>query len=156
MTNNKIRILTAAKHSGKTTKLVEWSTHRNDVFGILTPVVNGDRVFMNAHTKEQFPMEANENETNVLEVGKYRFSKPSFDRASAILLDALQQENGFIIVDEIGPLELRGLGFSRTVNTLLNDAKTKMEIVLVVREALVKDVVSYFNLKRFIIGPMAF
>ncbi len=156
MTNKQIHIVSAPKHSGKTTKLLQWSAQRNDVFGILTPIENGNRIFMNAHTKEPFCMEAIADETDVIEVGKYRFSKASFDKASAILLAALKQEKGYIIVDEIGPLELRGLGFSATVKALLEDKKNRLQIVLVVREELLQKVVDYFNLERFDIAPMTF
>jgi nucleoside-triphosphatase THEP1 len=156
MTNKQIYIVSAPKHSGKTTKLTRWSANRNDVFGILTPMENGNRIFMDAHTKEPFHMEATADETDILEVGKYRFSKASFDKASGILLAALKQVKGYIIVDEIGPLELRGFGFSATVKAMLEDKKNKMQIVLVVREELLEKVVDYFNLKRFDIVPMTF
>jgi nucleoside-triphosphatase THEP1 len=156
MTNKQIHIVAAAKHSGKTTKLLQWCANRNDVFGILTPIVYGSRIFMDAHTKEPFHMEAKADETDILEVGKYRFSKASFDKASAILLAALQQPNGFIIVDEIGPLELRELGFSTTVKSMLEDKKNRLQLVLVVREELLQKVVAHFNLARFKIMPMVF
>lgn len=156
MTNKQIHILSAQKHSGKTTKLMRWSANRNDVFGILTPIENGNRIFIDAHTKEPFHMEATATETDVLEVGKYRFSKASFDKASAILLAALKQVKGYIIVDEIGPLELRSLGFAETITSMLEDKKNRMQIVLVVREELLEKVVDYFNLERFDIVPMTF
>ncbi len=156
MTNKQIHIVAAPKHSGKTTKLMQWSDNRNDVFGILTPIENGNRIFMDAHTKDAFHMEAKDSETDILEVGKYRFSKASFDRASYILLAALKQADGYIIVDEIGPLELRGLGFATTVIAMLADEKNILQIVLVVREELLEKIVAYFNLEKFDIVPIAF
>ena len=156
MTANKIHILSAPKHSGKTTQLARWAGARHDVFGILTPIVNGKRVFMDAHTKEQFHMEATEDEIDILEIGKYRFSKKSFDKAIGILLEALNEKTGFIIVDEIGPLELRGFGFSEVLQTLLDKANSPMQIVLVMREALLEDVADHFQLNRFTVTPMNF
>ncbi len=156
MTNKQIHILVAAKHSGKTTRLLQWSANRNNVFGILTPIVDGKRIFMNAHTKEPFQMEAATTETEILEVGKYRFSKAAFDKASEILLTALGLPDGYIIIDEIGPLELRGLGFAATIKTILANEKKNLQIVLVVREELLEKVVAYFNLERFKIVPMTF
>lgn len=156
MTNKQIHILSAPKHSGKTTKLTRWSANRNDVFGILTPIENGNRIFIDAHTKEPFHIEATADETDVLEVGKYRFSKASFDKASGILLAALRQVKGYIIVDEIGPLELQGLGFAATITAMLTDEKNKLQIVIVVREELLEKVMAYFNLERFDIVPMTF
>ena len=63
-----IYILTAPIQTGKTTSLVNWSATRKNVHGILTPVVEGKRIFMNAATNEQFPMEATEGEINTLSV----------------------------------------------------------------------------------------
>ncbi|MES2772545.1 MAG: nucleoside-triphosphatase [Bacteroidota bacterium] len=154
MNPKQILIVSAAKHSGKTTRLIHWCQDRNDVFGILTPVVDGRRVFVDAHTKETFRMEATETETSILEVGKYRFSKASFARASSIMLDALQQENGFLIIDEIGPLELRGSGFSETITRILEDERNGVEIIIVVREELLEQVIRRFGLDRFTVRQM--
>jgi len=124
-----IFILTAPIGSGKTTSLIQWSD-QNNVHGILTPVVGDKRVFMNASTKEQFSMEASGNE-EVLRVGKFVFSKAGFEKAILIIRDAIQQE-GWLIIDEIGPLELRGEGFHDILEEVL--AKRKERIILVVRE----------------------
>ena len=48
-------ILTAPIQSGKTTSLTEWIKNKTNVAGILTPVINGKRVFQNIKTGEQFP-----------------------------------------------------------------------------------------------------
>ena len=60
-----IFIVTGPINSGKTTRLMEWCKNRNDVYGILTPKINGKRVFMDVATGDQFEMEAQENEENV-------------------------------------------------------------------------------------------
>jgi len=104
-----ICILTAPIQSGKTTSLINWSAVRNDLYGILTPVVGGKRVFMNAQTKEQFPMEAT-GEEETLAVGRFEFSKTGFDKAIQIIRDAMTKE-GWLLIDEIGPLEIKGEGF---------------------------------------------
>jgi len=155
MTDRKIHLFTAPKHSGKTTKLMQWSAHQSDVFGILTPVIEGKRAFMDAHTRQPFRMEATANEVDILVAGKYRFSKNGFETAASILLTAANQTKGFIIVDEIGPLELRGLGFCEAVKTLLNNKTSTVEIVLVIREELVTDAIQYFQLNRFSLTTMA-
>src|SRR5258705_6774485 len=51
-------ILTGPIQTGKTTSLVKWSEKRNDVYGILTPIVNGKRNFMNVQARHLFDMEA--------------------------------------------------------------------------------------------------
>ncbi len=137
----KIYILTAPVQTGKTTALINWSATRNDVYGILTPVVNGKRFFMNAHTREQFPMEAAESETDILTVGRFIFSKPGFDKAIQIILDAINKK-GWLVIDEIGPMELRGEGFRDILKEVL--AIRKGKIVLVVRDGLMDKVKEQF------------
>ena len=143
-----IFVLTAPVQSGKTTSLINWSANREDVYGILTPVVNGKRVFMNAHTIEQFPMEANEGGEEILTVGKFVFSQTNFNKAIQIIDNAIYK-SGWLIVDEIGPLELRGEGFTEVVKEVVG--RRKENTLLVVREGLAQQVKAYFNLQQAII-----
>jgi len=136
-----IYILTGPIQSGKTTSLISWSANRNDVFGILTPIVNGNRVFMNAHNKEQFIMEAAEHEKEVLTVGKYTFSKANFDTAIQVIRAAIQK-NGWLIIDEVGPLELKNEGFNSILKEVLTDRTEKT--LVVVREGLTSEVENHF------------
>lgn len=137
-------ILTAPIQSGKTTSLVNWSATRNDVRGILTPVVEGKRVFMNALTREQFPMETTGQE-ETLTIGRFAFSKAAFDKAIQIIRDAINKE-GWLVIDEIGPLELRGQGFCDILKEALLVRQEK--ILLVVREGLGQKVKGYFNMNE--------
>lgn len=140
-----IYVLTAPIQSGKTTALINWSANRNDVFGILTPIVNGKRVFMNAHTKEQFPMEATEDETDILVVGRYTFSKANFEKAIQVIHDAIQKD-GWLIIDEVGPLELMGEGFYKIISEVLTLSNKK--IAFVVREKLIDQVTNKFLINK--------
>jgi len=110
-----IYILTGAIQTGKTSALIKWSANRNDVFGILTPVINGKRFFMNARTKKQFQMEANDNEKETISIGQFNFSKVSFEKAIKIARDEINKK-GWLVIDEIGPLELRKEGFYNVIN----------------------------------------
>ena len=135
-------ILTAPIQSGKTVSLISWSANRNDVNGIFTPVVGGKRVFMNAQTKEQFPMEAT-GEEETLVVGRFVFSKAGFDKAIQIIRNAIHKE-GWLIIDEIGPLELKGEGFCDVLKEVL--ALRREKILLVVREGLAEQVKDHFSM----------
>jgi nucleoside-triphosphatase THEP1 len=148
--DRQVFILTGQIQTGKTTSLVNWSAKRNDVFGILTPVVHGKRVFMNVNTQEQFPMEANENETGVLYIGKFAFSKTSFDNAQQIIREATDKR-GWLVIDEIGPLELKGEGFYNVLKEILQYNPTEQKILLVVRETMIEKVKELFELTDAII-----
>lgn len=137
-----IYIFTAPIGSGKTTALQLWAKKSNEVHGILTPDVNGKRVFMNAHTKEQFPMEASADEKKI-SVGRFAFSKTNFEKANQIIRNAINKD-GWLVIDEIGPLELRGEGFHDVLKEVL--AERNNNILLVVREGLAEKVKEFFTI----------
>lgn len=139
---SQVVILTGPIRSGKTTSLIKWSQQRN-AEGILTPVIDGKRVFMVAGTGEPFAMEAADNEKETVSVGKFEFSQPAFDRAVNILRQSVAKP-GWLVIDEIGPLELRGEGFAKVMKEVLS--KQNGNILLVVRDGLVENVQQYFKL----------
>jgi nucleoside-triphosphatase len=139
--NKNIIILACEKHSGKTTTLLQWVKDKENIAGILSPDINGVRQFYDIEQGSYFTMLATANE-ETLQIGKYVFSKASFDRANKILLAI---KNKFIIIDEIGPLELTGSGFTNTLKIILQN-KNYSNLLLVIRNELVKDLIEYFNI----------
>lgn len=137
-----IYILSAPIRSGKTTSLVHWTAEKDDAFGILTPVENGKRFFMNVKTREQFPMEASGNE-ETLSVGRFVFSKDGFEKAIQIIRDAMHKQ-GWLVIDEIGPLELRGEGFCEVLKEILAERNEK--ILLVAREGMAENLKKQFGI----------
>jgi len=142
MPENRIYILTGPIQTGKTNSVVNWSGKRDDVFGILTPVAGGKRVFMNVHSREQFRMEATQGETGTLAVGRFVFSRTNFNKAIQIIREGMHT-GGWLVIDEIGPLELRDEGFSDVLKEVL--ALRDEKILLVVREGLVEKVKEAFK-----------
>lgn len=143
-----VYIVTGEKQSGKTTRLLNAIQNRDDVYGMLTPDVDGKRFFMNVRTKELWPMEAAEAEANVLTIGKYRFSKAAFQKAISVLEAEANQQNGWLIVDELGPLELKKSGFYNTVRDLLN-TNTPLKIILVIRQSLLGEMTELFGISNY-------
>lgn len=148
MPDTGIYLLTGAVGSGKTTALLHWTTNRNDVAGILSLQVEGKRMFFDLQHKERFPMEAADMESGVVSVGRYRFSKNNFEKATQILRNALLTDC-WLIIDEIGPLELRGEGFHDVLKETLQQRKNKL--LLVVREGLSETVMDYFGIEAGIL-----
>ena len=61
-------------------------------------------------------MQANDEETDVIIVGRYRFLETAFKKGNEILQDALTNPKlGYIIIDEVGKLELQSRGFHKSV-----------------------------------------
>lgn len=144
--SDNIYIYSAPIHSGKTTALVNWISNKKDVGGILSPVVDGQRVFMNVADKETFSMLAVPDESKTIEVGRYRFSFSAFEKASETIIDAAKNYS-ILIIDEIGPLELRGEGFASTLKSVLAHNYNSI-VILTVRDFLVNDVKDYFNIQH--------
>lgn len=142
---NPIYILTGGTGTGKTTSLLSWASNRKDVYGILSPVIDGKRFFMNVQTGERWPMETGENEGETLQVGRYVFSKSAFEKAISVLKIAMN-EPGWLIIDELGPLEIREEGFYYIIKELLD--KNNSQIILVVRDSIVNEIIQKFSIKN--------
>jgi nucleoside-triphosphatase THEP1 len=144
----KIYVLKGAIGSGKTTYLLNYCKGKKAIGGILSPVIDGKRYFLNIENKETKLMEAAEDETEILNIGKYKFSSDAFEWANKILMDCVNENYETIIIDEIGPLELQGKGFAAALKFILSHTKIKSDLLLIVRENLVSDVLNYFEIKK--------
>ncbi|MET0394366.1 MAG: nucleoside-triphosphatase [Chitinophagaceae bacterium] len=141
----RVFILTRPVRTGKTSSLLSWSEKHYNVYGILTPVTDGRRFFMDAHTRRQFAMEADGTDTDVIRVGRYTLSRPAFEQARQVIREAIAMP-GWLVIDEVGPLELRGEGFAGVVQEALERQPQEQTILLVVREGLVEQVREAFGL----------
>jgi nucleoside-triphosphatase THEP1 len=145
MADKKIILLTGEIQTGKTTTLANWVKTRNDVAGILTPVINGRRRFYEISNNVDYAMEAENGEAGILQVGRFLFSEAGFKRAVDYLLSKLPQPQWqYLIVDEIGPLEIRlQKGFWPLLNMLFTNNYVATP-VLVVRKSLYTEVSELF------------
>ena len=146
--SNKVIILTGAIQTGKTTLLQQFCLQNNSTAGILTPVVNGRRLFYDIAGNNFFEMDAAADEDK-LAIGKYLFSAKAFIKANAILLNASKNiELEYLVIDEIGPLEVnqqKGLyqSFKEILSSTFN-----YTLIIVVRQSLVDEVITAFNLEK--------
>lgn len=147
---NNIIIITGSINSGKTTFLQKQIQLRNDVKGILTPKINGQRFFKNIETSEFFEMEDEVKKEDSICIGKYFFNNLSFNKAIEIIHNSI--ESNFIIIDEIGHLELKEEGFYFALNFLLNNLNKSKKIILVIRENLLDIVIEKFKIKNKILN----
>lgn len=162
----RVRILSGPRGAGKTTALATapWIA---GAWGFLSPVVEGRRVLrlLPAGTLVPFevdpglstdlgPGRARGDEGQVdrtvgtgsreVRVGRFRFHRDAFHIASQHTLLAPDFPDTRIVVDEVGPLELRGEGFAELLPRLL--MRREGELWLVVRTGLVEAVRGRFGL----------
>lgn len=153
MSVDNIYIYTQPVQSGKTTTLQQWLRKNNmRTAGILTPDNDGKRMLYDISRNEFHDLEMDDKypaEESLL-VGKYKFGKKGFETARKILLDGLKDHPEWLIVDEVGTLELddnTGLepALTEVVNAYKSDS-VKGSLILVVRDYLRDEVISRFGL----------
>src|SRR5688500_952260 len=118
----KIYLVTGPVHSGKTTRLAEWCAARTDVGGVLQPEVDSQGYFENIQTKRRIPLDAQptDKEKKVYTIGRFRFLISAFAWANDCLVEAPENPAmKWLIIDEIGPLELQGLGLHAALERIL-------------------------------------
>jgi nucleoside-triphosphatase THEP1 len=137
-------------HSGKTTRLEAWIDKIQSVDGILTPIINNKRYIKYISTDELHLLES---EPGVLEnfqqIGKYKFRTEIFQQAHDYILGLIDQLPKWIVIDEIGFLELGGQGFEPAVTNLIHKLKTRPDVnlIIVIRDYLREKVLDFYQLE---------
>ena len=145
-----IYILTGAIRSGKTTALLSWSKNRKDVDGLLCPDdANGKRYFLKLKNKTIFKLEAEAETEAIVAIGSFKFLKSAFNEANDYLnLEASKTEPKYLIIDEIGKLELKNEGVHVSTEALISQFKSigNTHLILVVRDYLLDAVLEHYDI----------
>jgi len=151
MTDLKIHILTGPVHSGKTSRLLNWADSLQSVDGIAAPLINSSRYLQRISTnrKKLLQIPVNSAVLDTEKVGTYHFLKDVFAWGRKILLDCAAKNLDWLVVDEVGPLELNGSGLEPAVSEILNCADCSANnILLVVRDSLLSPVIEQYGFKK--------
>jgi nucleoside-triphosphatase THEP1 len=146
----KVKILTGQVHSGKTTKLMQWAASKKNIDGILQPVIDEKRFIYHIGSRTLKILETAENisENELIIIGKYKFRKSVFDWSQNILVDCLDRNLDWIIIDEIGPLELEGKGLEPVISKIFNQInKLSENLLCVVRDSILEKFVEHYRLE---------
>ena len=145
-------IVSGTVHSGKTTRLIKWLKDKNNVQGIISPIIDSKRFVVNIQSDEKRKLEidSGSSQKNVIKVGKYIFDKSVFEWACEIILGSIKSNPDWLIIDEVGPLELQDEGLAKAVNKVFSekDYLLKTNVVFVVREQLLNDFLHHSNLSE--------
>ena len=147
----KLQILTGPVHSDKTTKLMQWAATQKNIDGIFQPVIDGKRFIYNIGSRTLKILEATETlpSEELIIIGKYKFRKNVFDWAQNILLDCLDKKLNWLIIDEIGPLELGGKGLEPAISKIFEQIdKFNGNILCVVRDTILEKFVEHYKLEE--------
>ncbi len=145
-----IHILAGPLHAGKTTLLQNscraWRAAGFRFDGFLSPSIrSGDRIdgydLFDLRAETQVPYLRREGEPDWERAGSFFFRPEALAQAQAIIRRVPDDEA--LIVDEFGPLELRGGGLRPALNDVLGRPGHK--VLLVVREDILEDFMRQFG-----------
>jgi nucleoside-triphosphatase THEP1 len=132
------------KHAGKTTAAARLAERARDddfsVAGLLAPsrYRDGELIgfdVVDIHTGRHAPLaECDAHAKGAAQVGAFTFTTEGLRLGSAALSSAAALSADLVIVDEFGPLEMRGDGWRETVDRLISRARGV--ILLIVRQEL--------------------
>ena len=147
--------ITGKKGSGKTTFITEViSNLQKEGFkagGILAPGYWDNNIrsrfdIVDISANERKLLCGMEIENGAEEIGRFKF----VGEGLALGSEALSYENVFdkdlVVIDEVGPLELKGKGWAESINELIS--KCNKILILVVRDDAVEEVKNYFKLEQ--------
>lgn len=148
-----IYILSGEIRTGKTSALLDWASQRNDVDGLLCPDgPDGKRYFLEVMSKIEFPLEVEtENDRDTISVGPFLFLKSAFHRANKYLKKTVDANYKFIVLDELGKLELKNTGLHEAAEVLIPKLENHKErhLILVVRDTLLEAIVKHYKISNY-------
>ena len=150
--SHNIFILSAPIQSGKTTALMEfWERGVTSCDGFITPEIDESRKLILLDTDEEHPFELEDgDEKNSISIGRFKFSKSTFEIVKDKLRKLDKTAANLIIIDELGKLEMEGKGFEPELGAFLQnfkqDSKNKL-LILVIRNTLLADAIEKYELE---------
>lgn len=92
------------------------------VSGIAMPDVKGIRHFYDFATQNTYRVEADEQHGNdeIIQVGRFMFLAEAFQKANQALKAASDETQGWVVIDEVGKLELQNSGLHEGLEKILS------------------------------------
>ena len=145
---NSIYLLCGPVQSGKTTNLKFWCEQRKGARGILSPVADGRRYLYDISERRSLLLEQERADEQSVCVGPYIFDGEVFAWGRESLINSSRLNPQWLIVDEIGPLELKGSGLEPAVSQVLKHISAKeTRLIMVVRDKLVDEVILHYGME---------
>ncbi|MES2559625.1 MAG: NTP transferase domain-containing protein [Bacteroidota bacterium] len=149
-----IYILSQPIQSGKTTLLMQWIQSQSKVAGFLTPDVEGTRKLYDIQHHTYHKLQLHEGDDGI-KIGRFVFDKGVFETARNIMRTAILQQPEWIVVDEVGRLEMdRNEGLEPELSMLIQHFKTQTtqtKLLLVVRDYLLEDAKKHYGMEDAVV-----
>lgn len=140
-------ILTGPVHSGKTTRLMQWAAAQKNIDGIFQPVIDDKRFIYHIGTRTLRVLETKDS-NNAFVIGKYKFNIEVFNWSQTVLLEALNKNLDWLLIDEIGPLELERKGLEPVISKIFNQIdELNGNLLCVVRNSILEEFIKHYKLQ---------
>jgi len=141
---------------GKTTALQQWIAGRTDIAGILTPDENGMRKLLDIASGKKYDLQVGKNfEGDAMVIGRFIFSKAVMEKARQLLLESLETEPAWLVIDEAGKLEIeQDAGLEPAVTAMIQHYQTggaSGKLLLVIRDSLLDKAIEKYSLQGALI-----
>jgi nucleoside-triphosphatase THEP1 len=151
--SHNIFILSAPIQSGKTTALMEfWETGLTSFDGFITPEIDESRKLIFLDTDEELPFElVGGNDLDSIDIGRFKFSKSTFEAAKLKLKSLHKTSASLIIIDELGKLEMDGGGFEPELGEFIEKFKLESNnkhLIIVIRTTLLAAAIEKYKLEE--------
>lgn len=156
--DNPLYLLTGPIRSGKTTALMNALSDRPNISGLLMPDLDGTRQLFDIGERKSYPFQSRANDfpnEPTITIGRFTFLQSGFERARQILAETLRKQPEWLIVDELGPLELKGQGFEPHIGRIIHahqHGQLQSRLLIVVRDYLLADVIRHYQIQRYQTG----
>ncbi|NPA68563.1 MAG: hypothetical protein GXO50_08145 [Chlorobi bacterium] len=154
-------VISGEKHKGKTSfagKVIEILSENNfTCYGFSAPGKfskneRSEFYIVDLKSGKSELLCSNQSDTGEKKIGRFYFSEAGLLTGKEILKEENLQGADFVFIDEIGPFELRGKGWSDSVEYLLNN--TDFNMVWTVRKNLVYDILRRFGITDAVIADI--
>lgn len=154
MIRPQIYILSAAQGAGKTTRCLQivnqLKSQGVSVGGIVAPGFWENEIrfgfeLMDVQSNQKIPFAQREAKEGWINIKTFYFNPKAVENGELILRSAVM-ENDWIVLDEIGKLDLRGFVWGKIFSELIKIPKKKW--ILCVRDIFVEEVIEHWQLKK--------
>jgi len=149
--NSRIYIFSRTRLTFKTQQILEWSKGRKLVGGLLVPNVNGLNMLLDLRQGSIHTFQVNDSYAGErIVINGLNYAKTAFEKAQTILIDAAKQSLDWLIIDEVGRLEIeQGEGLEPAVLRIVSAFQSGLirgKLLLIIPDNLLKAAIAKYDL----------
>jgi nucleoside-triphosphatase THEP1 len=153
MKTRSISIITGERQAGKTSRLLQFIAELKQKGKIVGGIVSegtfkeGKRnafYIKDIQSNDRILLMADKEMDSSSKIGKFYYLQSAFDWGINVIQKAISDDTNYLVLDEIGKLEMEGKAWYPAIQSIL---KTDKNIIFVVRKDLVEAFKEKFNIR---------